>query len=82
MREYSAVQALINNIPYMAMTVLGTAIFAAGFGGSTWGMIAGAAYLAYAMAGAFWIMIFVCPYCRYWDSHSCPWIRIKNKVAC
>ena len=35
-------------------------------------MIAAAVYLAYGAAGAFWIIIFVCPYCRYWNSKSCP----------
>jgi hypothetical protein len=72
MREYSPAQELINNIPYASMTVLGTVIFVVGFGSSAWGLTAAAAYLAYGAAGAFWIMIFVCPYCRYWNSRSCP----------
>lgn len=89
-RKYSAVQALINNVPYMAMIILGTAIVGAALGGSTWGLIAAAAYLAYGMAGALWIIIFVCPYCRYWGSNSCPCgygliaakFRNKSSVEC
>ena len=32
MREYSPAQELINNIPYLAMTMLGTVIFVVGIG--------------------------------------------------
>ena len=71
-RQYSPAQELINNLPYMAMIVLGTAIFVLGFGSLKWGSITGGAYLAYGAAGAFWIMIFVCPYCRYWNTKLCP----------
>ena len=72
MRKYSPYQELINNIPYLAMIVLGTVIFAALPGSLTWGLIFAAAYLIYGLVGAFWIMIFVCPYCRYWNTKSCP----------
>lgn len=72
LREYSPAQELINNIPYAAMTVLGTVIFVAALGGSVWGLIAAGAYLAYGLMGAFWIMIFVCPFCGYWNTKSCP----------
>jgi hypothetical protein len=71
-REYSPAQELINNIPYLAMTMLGTVIFVATLGSSAWGLIAAAAYLAYGLMGALWIMIFVCPYCGYWNTRSCP----------
>ncbi|UCE50041.1 MAG: hypothetical protein JSW47_07755 [Phycisphaerales bacterium] len=89
-REYSSTQALINNIPYLAMTVLGAAIFAVSIDGSPWSLMAAAAYLAYGVAGAFWIMVFVCPYCRYWNSSSCPCgygllaakFREKSTVEC
>ncbi len=72
LREYSPAQELINNIPYLAMTVLGTVIFVAALGGSVWGLIAAGAYLAYGLMGAFWIMIFVCPFCGYWNTRFCP----------
>lgn len=54
------------------MIVLGTAVLVVGFGGSVWGPIGGGAYLTYGIAGAFWVMIFICPYCRYWDTRACP----------
>ncbi|MBA7536930.1 hypothetical protein ES705_29196 [subsurface metagenome] len=63
---------LVNNIPYVAMMMFGAAIFSVGFAGSKWGLILAVVYLAYGAAGAFWIMIFVCPYCRYWNSRLCP----------
>ena len=70
--EYTNAQVLVNNLPYIAMTVLGTAIFVAGFEGRTWRPIAAGAYFIYGIAGALWIMIFVCPFCRYWSTRSCP----------
>jgi len=90
MKEYSSAQELVNNIPYIVMTVLGTAVLAVGFRNSTWSLIASVTYLAYGIAGAFWIMMFVCPYCRYWNSRSCPcgygrisaWFRDKSPVEC
>jgi len=71
-REYSAVEALVNNIPYIAMTLLGAAVFAFTFGDSIWAALTAVAYVAYGIAGALWIMVFVCPYCRYWNSSACP----------
>lgn len=75
MREYLPAEEIINNVPYLAMIMLGTVIFVAILGGSAWGFvydIAAAAYLTYGLMGAFWIMIFVCPYCKYWNTKSCP----------
>lgn len=72
MRQYSSVQELINNIPYITMTLLGTMILIVAFGNSVLALTAAGAYLIYGMAGAFWIMVFVCPYCKYWNTRSCP----------
>jgi hypothetical protein len=90
MKEYTSKQEVINNIPYAAMTLLGTVIFITAFNQSIWGTIAGFAYLLYGIAGAIWIMIFVCPYCMYWDTKSCPCgygriasrFRPKSEVEC
>lgn len=71
-REYSSAQELINNIPYIAMMILGTVIFIVTLGVSLWGLVAAGAYLAYGLLGALWIMIFVCPYCGYFDTRACP----------
>lgn len=89
-RGYTFTQELINNIPYIAMMLFGAAVFSVGFVGSNWGLILAAVYLAYGAAGAFWIMIFVCPYCRYWKSRLCPCgygriaarFRRKSPVEC
>jgi hypothetical protein len=71
-RKYTPTQELINNIPYITMTVLGAAIFIVAFSGSALSLSAAGAYLIYGIAGAVWIMIFVCPYCRYFDTRECP----------
>ena len=72
MRKYSYAQELINNLPYIAMTLLGAAVFMVGFQSLAWQWIAAGAYLIYGITGALWIIIFVCPYCRYWNTLSCP----------
>ncbi|MBN1973080.1 MAG: hypothetical protein JW787_05540 [Sedimentisphaerales bacterium] len=90
MPEYTPIQEVIDNIPYAVMTLLGMVIFITAFSESSWGIIAGFAYLLYGIAGAVWIMIFVCPYCRYWDTRSCPCgygriasrFRKKSRVEC
>ncbi|MHC4438148.1 MAG: hypothetical protein ACYS3S_12375 [Planctomycetota bacterium] len=72
MREYSPAQELINNTAYIVMILLGAAILITGYGGSAGGWISAIAYLAYGIAGSVWIMVFVCPYCRYFNTRSCP----------
>jgi hypothetical protein len=72
MRRYSSLQELVNNIPYAGMVVLGAVILFIGFSGAVWGPIAAAAYFLYGIAGALWIMLFVCPYCSYYNTRSCP----------
>jgi hypothetical protein len=54
------------------MTILGAAIFVFGFENAVWRWIAASAYILYGAAGALWIMIFVCPYCSFWNTTSCP----------
>ena len=71
-REYSHIQELVNNLPYLGMIVLGAVIFLVGLNGSAWAWITGAAYLTYGLAGTFWIILFICPYCNYWNTKSCP----------
>jgi len=71
-RGYSRGEALINNAPYVGMLVLGAALFVVGSLNSTWGWLLAGAYLLYGIAGALWIMIFLCPYCHFWNSTGCP----------
>jgi hypothetical protein len=72
MREYTKWQTTVANLPYAAMLLLGGATIASAFQGPAlvWG--AGAAYVAYGLAGAVWIMVFVCPYCAYYNTRTCP----------
>lgn len=72
MREYSHLEAFVNNLPYTVMTLLGSTMFVLGLETTLWAWIAAGAYLAYGVIGAFWIMIWVCPYCSYYGSRSCP----------
>ena len=71
-KQYSSAQTLLNNIPYIAMTMLGSAILALGLADSVWAWIASIGFLLYGAVGALWIMVFVCPYCRYWNTRACP----------
>jgi hypothetical protein len=70
--EYSGARALVSNLPYMAMILLGTAVVAVGFGGSLRGWFGAGAYLLYGVAGVLWIIMFLCPYCPHWNTRTCP----------
>jgi hypothetical protein len=72
MRLYTPAQELINNTAYIVMVLLGAAILVIGYSGSTGGWISAVAYLAYGIIGSVWIMVFVCPFCRYFDTRACP----------
>jgi len=71
-QEYSHFQEFIDNLPYIIMTFLGAVILLLGLGMSIWGWIASGIYIIYGIVGAFWIIIFVCPYCNYYGTRSCP----------
>jgi hypothetical protein len=81
MPEYSPTQELVHNIPYIVMTILGATVLSVALFNSVWGLVAAFAFLLYGIAGALWIMIFVCPYCGYWNTKSCPcgYGRIASK---
>jgi len=82
-REYSSFQELADNVPYLLMGLCGSALLLAGFGPTLSGWLAAGSYFAYCMAGAVWIMIFVCPYCQYHGTRSCPcgYGQISAKLA-
>jgi hypothetical protein len=71
MRTYTHGGELINNVPYVGMVALGAVIFLLALG-DTWGRFTAAAYSAYGLVGTFWIIVFICPYCRYYGTRSCP----------
>ncbi len=90
LRQYTPIQELINNIPYIAMTILGSIIFVAGFGLTAMSLTLSVAYFTYGAAGAIWIMIFVCPFCHYFNTRACPcgyghiavYFRNRETVEC
>jgi len=71
-RQYSHIQELINNLPYIAMIALGTAVLFLSISVALWRWVAAVVYLIYGVAGVFWIIVFLCPFCRYYDTRSCP----------
>jgi hypothetical protein len=90
MRQYTPTQELINNAAYIVMVLLGSAILIFSYGGSAGGWVSVIAYIAYGIVGSIWIMVFVCPYCRYFETRSCPcgyghiapMFRSKGTVEC
>jgi hypothetical protein len=72
MRQYTALETLVANLPYMAMVVLGTGTIAVSLGATPWALGGAVGYFTYGVAGAFWIMIFMCPSCAYYGTRECP----------
>jgi hypothetical protein len=72
MREYRKIQTIIANVPYGAMVFIGAGAIVFGFGFSPWALAGAISYLVYGVAGCFWIMIFMCPYCTYYATKGCP----------
>ena len=70
--QYSHLQTVINNLPYLTMLILGDAILLFAFDNRTTGTITASIYALYGLIGAFWIMVFICPYCRFWGTGDCP----------
>lgn len=71
-REYSALSATVENLPYATMILLGACIMAAGFKFSTWAWIGAGAYSAFGILGPLWIILFLCPHCPSYGRRSCP----------
>ena len=72
MKIYTKSQTIIANIPYMAMMLIGAVTIAITFDFSRLALMGAGAYFVYGIVGALWIMIFVCPYCVYYDTPGCP----------
>jgi hypothetical protein len=70
--EYSTSTAVIENLPYSIMLLLGAAILAVALAFSTWAWIAGAAYIVYGILGSFCIILFLCPCCPSYGTRACP----------
>jgi hypothetical protein len=72
MQEYTKLETIIANIPYAGMVILGMVTTAYAFVFSASGLSLAGLYLIYGIVGAVWIMIFVCPFCLYYDTKACP----------
>ncbi|MBN2029505.1 hypothetical protein JW824_04605 [bacterium] len=70
--EYTTRQVVIDNLPYIIMTLLGAALFIVGLNAPFWKWLSAGLYIFYSMVGAFWIMLFICPYCHYYGTRGCP----------
>jgi hypothetical protein len=71
-QNYTHRQEFIDNLPYIFMTILGVLVFIIGPKASALHWIFAGLYVFYGIAGALWIIIFVCPYCHYYDTRACP----------
>lgn len=71
-QEYSYTQQIVNNLPYAVMGLLGAAIFVVGVANPIWGWFFASAYVIYILAGTFWIIVFLCPYCERFGTMCCP----------
>jgi hypothetical protein len=54
------------------MILTGAAVFWVAIEVGAWRWLAAGLYLAYGVGGALWIMIFICPYCHFYDTRLCP----------
>lgn len=70
--KYTLFEELINNLPYILMAVIGGIIILSGYKISFQGWLLAGSYILYSIIGAFWIIIFICPYCHYYNTRACP----------
>jgi len=63
---------IIDNLPYLAMILIGATIFWVSLDALAWRWISAGLYLVYGVGGALWIMVFICPYCHFYDTRLCP----------
>jgi hypothetical protein len=80
--EYSLTEEFLSNCPYIAMILLGAVVLLLGLSISSWGWIVTGVYMIYGILGTLWIILFICPYCSYWGTRSCPcgYGRIASKL--
>jgi len=71
-REFSHLEEFIDNLPYILMALIGSVVVFLSFSGPQWRMIAALLYFAYGLVGAFWVIVFICPYCHFYGTRSCP----------
>jgi hypothetical protein len=72
MKTYNAFDTLVANTPYLLMVLAGAATIALALGLDSTALAWAGGYAAYGVAGSLWIMVFVCPSCAFFGTHSCP----------
>ena len=70
--DYTHAQEIIDNIPYMVMTLLGAAIIMIGLDLSWLGIVLGSLFILYGIAGTIWFIVFICPCCNFYGTRNCP----------
>ena len=71
-KEYTQLETFLDNLPYILMAIIGAAININIFKFSIPGIVFSLIYIGYCAIGAIWIMIFICPYCHYFNTNFCP----------
>ena len=69
---YTHTQEFIDNLPYMIMTALGAIILLIALGYGIRGWLAAILFILYGVIGTLWFIIFICPYCHFFDTRACP----------
>ncbi len=70
--EYTHFQEMIDNLPYIIMTLLGATILLFVLEMSVWGWITFGGFIVYGIMGTLWFIVFICPYCHFFDTRTCP----------
>jgi hypothetical protein len=80
-REYTPFYVFAGKLPYVVMVALGAAILAIGFDMALWAWVAAGLYIAYGIAGPFWMIMSICPHCRnYGKSCACGYGLLAAKL--
>jgi hypothetical protein len=81
-QEYTHLQEFIDNLPYIVMAVLGAFVLIMGVEASPTKWLFAGLYVFYCIVGTLWIIIFVCPYCHFYGTRTCPcgYGRISAKL--
>ena len=80
--EYTHFQEIIDNLPYIVMTLLGATILLFVLEMSVWGWITFGGFIVYGIMGTLWFIVFICPYCHFFDTRTCPcgYGQISSKI--
>lgn len=71
-KSFSALSVFLNNLPYALMVLSGAAVLVEALGLTALAWTAGVAFVVYGVAGAMWIILFLCPCCAHQGSAGCP----------